>query len=91
MKGNTADVVIISGDFASPQKNPYIAFEYNEVHLRTAAAKSSGHHAVWNQPFEIKPLQAPNELFVQAFAKSLLQDQFIGETGVVNLKELDHG
>ena len=91
MNGNAADVVVVSGHFARAQKNPYIAFEYNDSHLLTAVKKLTGRDVVWNQSFQLKPLREPNELFAQAFAKSLLQDQFIGETGVVNLKDLGLG
>ena len=91
MQGNVADLTVVSAHFVNGQKNPYIAFEYNDLHLRTVVLKSQGQNPVWNQDFELKPLKAPNELFVQAFGKTFLHDQFIGETGIVNLKELNLG
>jgi len=59
--------------------------------FKTTVKKRAGLNASWNERFLLKPLKQPNELFLQAFASSLITDDFIGETGMVKLNEIGLG
>ena len=90
------DMVIISGHFLHNHStfsnmDPYVAFEHNNLMYKTTVKKDAGLNATWNERFRLKPLREPNEIFLQVFANGLITDQFVGESGMLKLKNLDLG
>ena len=53
--------------------------------------KRAGLNAEWKERFRLKPLQEPNEFFLQAFSSNLITDSFIGESGILKLGDIALG
>jgi hypothetical protein len=58
---------------------------------KTTVKKKGGKDPVWNERFELAPLRRPNELYFQVFASNIITDEFIGETKMLKLDELELG
>jgi len=59
--------------------------------FKTTVKKKAGNEAVWNERFDLKPLRSPNEIYFQVFAKNLITDEFMGETKMLKLDDLELG
>ena len=84
------DVEIISGHFLHNHStfsnmDPFVAFEHNDRAYKTTVKEGAGLNATWHERFRLRPLTGSNELLLQCFAKKLITNTFIGETGVLNL------
>ena len=69
------DIVIVRCTFNEPQRDPYVAFEFEQQHGRTPAKKNMKNAvAEYDAKFTLDQIKADSHIYLQVFTQSMITD-----------------